>query len=336
MPRRCVVAGCKSEARANSVYCSDACIVSHARDSLIAMSKEKTKQVQQQQQAEQQAAAAASAPSTPTTPGAAKWKESVEFGQLMSQPTPLKSKSVSQLKKSGSLDKPSNLADDTPVPVMERKTGKILSGSLAPKVVNLEHWLKENPTYEVIKPTSLPKPNRPRLSLPGGAIGTPGSPATPTHSTPSPQLAGKMKTVSSGGRKPVEIIPAHKLQQGNKGVVRKRSIETANSKEDDTPKKVVQVDPESTRASAKSSLRDALWNRVKEADDLRADVDEKAVEQVATDVEEALYRLFKDVGMKYKAKYRSLIFNIKDPKNLGLFRKIVEKQITPGKFLFVF
>ena len=44
-PRRCVVAGCKSDARANSVYCSDACIGTHARESLIAMSKEKIKQV---------------------------------------------------------------------------------------------------------------------------------------------------------------------------------------------------------------------------------------------------------------------------------------------------
>lgn len=62
-------------------------------------------------------------------------------------------------------------------------------------------------------------------------------------------------------------------------------------------------------------------------------MDEQTVEQVATEVEEALYRLFnKDVGTKYKNKYRTLIFNIKDPKNLGLFRKIIEKQITPGKF----
>ena len=44
-PRRCVVTGCKSDARANSVYCSDACIGTHARESLIAMSKEKMKQV---------------------------------------------------------------------------------------------------------------------------------------------------------------------------------------------------------------------------------------------------------------------------------------------------
>ena len=106
-------------------------------------------------------------------------------------------------------------------------------------------------------------------------------------------------------------------------------META--KEEETAAKKVVVDPETTRQSAKTSLKDALWNRCKNAE--LEQVEEVEVERVAEAVEEALYRLFnKDVGMKYKAKYRSLIFNIKDPKNLGLFRKIVEQQITPGKF----
>ena len=120
--RRCVVTGCKSDARPNSVYCSDTCIVSHARESLLAMSKEKTKDAAQQEQQQ---------PVTPTTPtGASKWKESVEFGQLMSQPTPplpSKSKSINnQLRKSISTEytKPANLADDTPMPVLEKSTGK--------------------------------------------------------------------------------------------------------------------------------------------------------------------------------------------------------------------
>lgn len=334
VPRRCVVVGCKNDARTNSVYCSDACIVTHARDSLMAMSKEKTKQAQLQ--------AEPPTPSTPVTPtgpssGAAKWKESVEFGQLMSQPTPplsSKSKAINQLKKSissdGSVAKPANLADDTPVPVMERKSGKILTGSSAPKVANLEQWLKDNATYEVIKPASLPRPNKPRL---------PSLSSTPTASSPLTTKAASPATPTSTGQvpSPASSLNKNKLGSGTKKpmvdsskqpkVIRKRSIES--SKDEETPKKV-QSDPESTRASAKSSLKDALWNRCKEATDL--ETDEQTVEQVATEVEEALYRLFnKDVGTKYKSKYRSLIFNIKDPKNLGLFRKIVEKEITPGK-----
>ena len=40
---------------------------------------------------------------------------------------------------------------------------------------------------------------------------------------------------------------------------------------------------------------------------------------------------FQDVGFKYRSRYRSLIFNIKDVKNNGLFRKILNKEITPSK-----
>lgn len=331
VPLRCIVAGCKNDARANSIYCSDACIVSHVRDSLIAMSKEKIKQTQLPEPP------SPSTPVTPTSSGASKWKESVEFGQLMSQPTPLltsKSKAINQLRKSISSEgasKPANLADDTPVPVLERKTGKILSGSAAPKVANLEVWLKDNPTFEVIKPATLPN-NKPRLSISTTPVASSvllnaksASPATPTSLTsqaPSPS--------SSLPRIRADSNSSKKLGESQSKVFRKRSIETSKD-EEPSKKVVVQSDPESTRARSRSSLKETLWNRCKEATDL--ETDEQAVEQVATEVEEALYRLFnKDVGTKYKNKYRTLIFNIKDPKNLGLFRKIIEKQITPGKF----
>lgn len=337
-PLRCIGSGCKNDARANSIYCSEACIVSHVRDSLIAMSKEKIKQTQVPEPP------SPSTPLTPTSSGASKWKESVEFGQLMSQPTPplaSKSKAINQLRKSISTEgasKPANLADDTPVPVLERKTGKILSGSLAPKVANLEQWLKDNATFEVIKPATLPN-NKPRLSLSTTPVASSvmlnaksASPATPTSLTsqaPSPASSSslpRIRTDSISSKKPGESPSS---SSSKTKVIRKRSIET--SKDEEASKKVVQPDPESTRARSKSSLKETLWNRCKEATDL--ETDENTVEQVATEVEEALYRLFnKDVGTKYKNKYRTLIFNIKDPKNLGLFRKIIEKQITPGKF----
>ena len=47
-------------------------------------------------------------------------------------------------------------------------------------------------------------------------------------------------------------------------------------------------------------------------------------------MEDALYRFYdKDVGPKYKAKYRSLVFNIKDEKNEGFFKDIVTRKISP-------
>lgn len=57
------------------------------------------------------------------------------------------------------------------------------------------------------------------------------------------------------------------------------------------------------------------------------------IQQFAVDTETELYDLFRDVGMKYKAKYRSLVFNIKDRKNLSLWDKICNKSITPQQLV---
>ena len=41
----------------------------------------------------------------------------------------------------------------------------------------------------------------------------------------------------------------------------------------------------------------------------------------------------KDTSGKYRNKYRSLIFNLKDPKNQGLFRKVINGKIGPERLV---
>ena len=43
---------------------------------------------------------------------------------------------------------------------------------------------------------------------------------------------------------------------------------------------------------------------------------------------------FGDVGAKYKNKYRSLVYNIKDVKNDGLFRRILLRDLSPIEVSF--
>jgi hypothetical protein len=38
---------------------------------------------------------------------------------------------------------------------------------------------------------------------------------------------------------------------------------------------------------------------------------------------------FGDIGAKYKNKYRSLVYNIKDTRNDGLFRRILLRDLSP-------
>lgn len=43
--------------------------------------------------------------------------------------------------------------------MFDRASGKILSGNKAPSAANIDKWLKEHPTYEVVRSTSKTAPN---------------------------------------------------------------------------------------------------------------------------------------------------------------------------------
>ena len=89
-------------------------------------------------------------------------------------------------------------------------------------------------------------------------------------------------------------------------------------------------DPTPLRKNVTKGLKDALKTRVEKTEGIT--IIEEDLDQLVKDIEEALYKLYnRDVGSKYKSKYRSLVFNIKDPKNNGLFRKIVRKEYSTNR-----
>lgn len=54
--------------------------------------------------------------------------------------------------------------------------------------------------------------------------------------------------------------------------------------------------------------------RCEDAADM-ANLEQSRVEAIAHDIEEKLHQLHRDINPKYKNKYRSLVFNLKDVKN---------------------
>ena len=90
--------------------------------------------------------------------------------------------------------------------------------------------------------------------------------------------------------------------------------------------------------------RDALLEKVKKSDLV---IEESKVLKIAEEIEIAMFGkfylalfyftkinwhflgTFGDTGSKYKNKYRSLTYNIKDLKNDGLFRRILLKDLSP-------
>lgn len=97
-----------------------------------------------------------------------------------------------------------------------------------------------------------------------------------------------------------------------------------------TPSKIVPVKQEPIRVSVQRTLREQLKLRMAEQTDAAFPVlSDDDIDAFARNTEREMYALFgKDTGAKYRAKYRSLMFNIKDRKNTSLFLKICDRSIA--------
>ncbi|XP_038659689.1 death-inducer obliterator 1-like isoform X2 [Scyliorhinus canicula] len=81
------------------------------------------------------------------------------------------------------------------------------------------------------------------------------------------------------------------------------------------------------RHNIRRSLKEILCKRVNDCDDI--DVTEDTIGKIAVSIEKELFTLFQDTHSKYKSRYRSIMFNLKNPRNQGLFRRVVREEIVP-------
>ncbi|MEQ2214384.1 hypothetical protein XENOCAPTIV_004358, partial [Xenoophorus captivus] len=85
------------------------------------------------------------------------------------------------------------------------------------------------------------------------------------------------------------------------------------------------------RQNIRRSLTDILFKRVTDSDDLK--MTEGDVGRLAYAIEKEMFNLCLSTDSKYKNKYRTLMFNLKDPKNKGLFYRVIGRQVTPFRLV---
>ncbi|KAM9250145.1 death-inducer obliterator 1 [Dugong dugon] len=85
------------------------------------------------------------------------------------------------------------------------------------------------------------------------------------------------------------------------------------------------------RQNIRRSLKEILWKRVSDSDDLI--MTENEVGRVALHIEKEMFSLFQVTDNRYKSKYRSIMFNLKDPKNQGLFHRVLREEISLAKLV---
>ncbi|CAM9331115.1 unnamed protein product, partial [Lampetra planeri] len=85
------------------------------------------------------------------------------------------------------------------------------------------------------------------------------------------------------------------------------------------------------RQNIRRSLTDILYKRVSDSDDLK--MTESEVARLAVAIEKEMFHLCLSTDSKYKNKYRSLMFNLKDPKNKGLFYRVIGGEVSPFRLV---
>ncbi|XP_056412935.1 SPOC domain-containing protein 1 isoform X2 [Hyla sarda] len=89
--------------------------------------------------------------------------------------------------------------------------------------------------------------------------------------------------------------------------------------------------PKIVRDTTVQALSEVLIKRVKEIQNL--DVSKETLKKLAENIEEEIFCLYHDTGLRYKTKYRSLLFNLKDPKNNAFFQHVVLGNIIPQRLV---
>ncbi|KAL6111900.1 dido1 [Pungitius sinensis] len=85
------------------------------------------------------------------------------------------------------------------------------------------------------------------------------------------------------------------------------------------------------RTNIRRSLTDIIYKRVNDSDDLKKT--EAEVAKLSFAIEKEMFNLCLNTDSRYKNKYRSLMFNLKDPKNKGLFYRVVGGEVSPFRLV---
>nr|XP_033791241.1 PHD finger protein 3 isoform X2 [Geotrypetes seraphini] len=84
------------------------------------------------------------------------------------------------------------------------------------------------------------------------------------------------------------------------------------------------------RQSVRQSLKEILLKRLSAS---ASKIPEERATKVAAKIERELFSFYRDTDFKYKNKYRSLMFNLKDPKNNVLYKRVMKGEITPDHLI---
>ncbi|XP_047026879.1 death-inducer obliterator 1 isoform X1 [Helicoverpa zea] len=318
----CIV--CKKPARASSIYCSNSCIWKHAQDSLGSQgpsgkgdgepgkSNEKQKAESRVIVYERKSGRLLAGANAPTAENLKSWLQQHPTFEVVRPGTLSTIKPGLGKKKTSEPNKIQTTLNFERIP---RKPAEQATPQRTPNV---------EPKERSIRLISAPK-EEPRATPQLKSPVTPKS--QPPLSTETPKASTSTAKPAITARKLIRTPSSH----GQSSQEKAPSVSPSTSRRKDTHSRIRMSSGEPIRDNVRKALQEQLSIRMSE--NTGPKFTEAEIQQFANDTESELHELFRDVGMKYKAKYRSLMFNIKDRKNLTLWQKICDRSITPKQLV---
>ncbi|XP_037626055.1 death-inducer obliterator 1 isoform X3 [Sebastes umbrosus] len=183
---------------------------------------------------------------------------------------------------------------------------------------------KSNFTIPKKQPQQKEAPTPPKITPPPRVKPSPVVSAPPIHSRPPHPIASAPPIHSTSSRPPHPVVsapPSHSTSS--------RPPHPAAS----APPVVPFPLPVNNqmRTNIRRSLTDIIFKRVSDSDDLS--MTEYEVARLSVAIEKEMFNLCLHTDSKYKNKYRTLMFNLKDPKNKGLFYRVVGREVSPYRLV---
>ncbi|XP_046865077.1 death-inducer obliterator 1-like isoform X2 [Xenia sp. Carnegie-2017] len=122
------------------------------------------------------------------------------------------------------------------------------------------------------------------------------------------------------------------LFSGNSPTNHPSSSSNSKASESKQKKEVGKKSEEDTvRSNVRRMMKDILLERKKESSDINISGEE--IVKLVRKIEEDMFKAFKDTSHRYKAKYRTLMFNLKDPRNKVLYKRVLNGDIPSEKLI---
>ncbi|XP_075757182.1 death-inducer obliterator 1 isoform X3 [Pelodiscus sinensis] len=363
---KCIGPGCSNVAQPDSVYCSNDCILKHAAATMKFLSAGKEPKPKEKIKSKsERSTVLKSQVQTGTKPLSTQKRltpEKREINMKKSMVTATKTEANTQpvAKEPASENSTPSWASDHNYNAVKPEKTAAISSSLLFKSQKEEKKSEDKPVEPVtaskkgVVSASTVEKQMSSLSKTVGPKKSPSFTSTSLTKHPTKYSAAGFKGVipkkswlSSGN------VPSSKqspLSHGSPSVSRKSPVssnlagglrKTATSSTSvSTTSAITQIkgaaNPQSQpnsqiRQNIRRSLKEILWKRVNDSDDLI--MTESEVGKIALNIEKEMFNLFQVTDNRYKSKYRSIMFNLKDPKNQGLFHRVLREEISLSKLV---